>query len=115
MNMPSLRTLFCTYLFAIAVTASPVRSTYAVKDRHYVPSRWSKVQRAPADHLINLQIGLKQSQFDELERHLYEGRWLAGQPLHAPTNTAGDIVLISLASMNSFGPFSPTIRAASHH
>ncbi|KAA6413001.1 MAG: tripeptidyl peptidase [Lasallia pustulata] len=33
---------------------------------------WTRVGPAPADHRINLQIGLKQSQFDELERHLYE-------------------------------------------
>jgi tripeptidyl-peptidase-1 len=55
--------------------ASPVsaRSPYAVKDTHHVPSKWTKVGAAPSSHIIHLQIGLKQSQFDELERHLYEG------------------------------------------
>jgi len=50
-----------------------LHSQYAVKDRHYVPKQWSRIGPAPADHLIRLQIGLKQSQFSELERHLYEG------------------------------------------
>lgn len=52
-----------------------VRSPYAVKDSHHVPRQWSNVGAAPPNHIINLQIGLKQSQFDELERHLYEGKW----------------------------------------
>ncbi len=65
-------------LFAALVTSSPlrVRSPYAVKETHPVPSQWSNVGPAPADHVINLQIGLKQSQFDELERHLLEGNHL---------------------------------------
>ena len=55
---------------------SPIRarSPYAVKETHNVPSKWSRVGPAPRDHLINLSIGLKQSQFEELERHLYEGK-----------------------------------------
>ncbi|KAK5288536.1 hypothetical protein LTR16_003374 [Cryomyces antarcticus] len=63
-------------LLAEAVSGTPisarVRSPYAVKDSHFVPPKWSRVGPAPADHTINLQIGLKQSQFDELERHLFE-------------------------------------------
>jgi tripeptidyl-peptidase-1 len=50
------------------------RTPYAVKDRHNVPRQWSRVGQAPALHIIELQIGLKQGNFDELERHLYEGR-----------------------------------------
>lgn len=50
-----------------------VRSPYVVKDTHNVPKKWSKVGSAPSGHIINLQIGLKQGQFNELERHLYEG------------------------------------------
>lgn len=38
-----------------------------------MPSKWSRVGPAPGDHRINLSIGLKQGQFNELERHLYEG------------------------------------------
>lgn len=57
------------------VSGSSVRSRtpYAVKDSHHVPRGWTPVGPAPAEHLIRLQIGLKQSQFSELERHLYEG------------------------------------------
>ncbi|MCJ1390580.1 hypothetical protein MMC18_003440 [Xylographa bjoerkii] len=56
------------------IVGSPirVRTPYAVKESHNVPSKWSRVGPAPADHLISLSIGLKSSQFDELERHLYE-------------------------------------------
>lgn len=62
-------------IVATLVFGSPVktRSTYAVKETHNVPGKWSRVGPAPRDHLINLSIGLRQSQFDELERHLYEG------------------------------------------
>ncbi|MCJ1320877.1 hypothetical protein MMC15_006218 [Xylographa vitiligo] len=49
-----------------------VRTPYAVKETHPVPAKWSRVGPAPGDHVINLSIGLKSSQFDELERHLYE-------------------------------------------
>ena len=58
-----------------AVLGSPIhiRTPYAVKETHSVPRKWSRVGPAPADHLISLSFGLKQSRFDELERHLYEG------------------------------------------
>lgn len=58
--------------------ASPLRSRtpYAVKDTHHVPKQWSKISSAPKDHILNLQIALKQSKFDELERHLYEGMFV---------------------------------------
>jgi tripeptidyl-peptidase I len=54
---------------------SPVRgwSPYVVKDVHNPPSRWRKIGPAPGDHVLNLQIGLKQDRFHELERKLYEG------------------------------------------
>jgi tripeptidyl-peptidase I len=66
-------------LVAVAVQAalcSPLnsRASYAVKETHRVPRRWNVVGRATGHETINLQIGLKQSQFDELERHLYEGQ-----------------------------------------
>ncbi|KAK8188187.1 peptidase S8/S53 domain-containing protein [Phyllosticta capitalensis] len=61
-------------LLAAAAAASPLRarSPYAVKERHFVPRGWTSMGKAPSEHVIDLQIGLKQSQFDELERHLYE-------------------------------------------
>lgn len=69
-------TVFSTALIAAAqvVYAGPVaRSGYSVKDTHNVPRDWTKGARAPADHVVHLQIGLKQSNFDELEKQLYEG------------------------------------------
>jgi tripeptidyl-peptidase I len=51
------------------------RSGYSIKERHNVPRKWKRVADAPSNHVINLQIGLKQSRFDELEEHLYEGKW----------------------------------------
>lgn len=46
------------------------RSDFAVKDTHHVPRRWTQVGYPESDHNIALRIGLKQSSFDELERHL---------------------------------------------
>jgi tripeptidyl-peptidase-1 len=54
-------------------------SSYAVKERHHVPQQWAQVGPAPAWHLIELQVGLKQGGFDELETHLYEGMASDGQ------------------------------------
>ena len=70
------------HFFVAALTASPIlvnaspihtRQSYAVKESHDVPRKWSKVSEAPPNAVINLEIALKQSQFAELERHLYEG------------------------------------------
>ncbi|KAI9054253.1 hypothetical protein LZ554_001421 [Drepanopeziza brunnea f. sp. 'monogermtubi'] len=60
-----------------SIGASPVktiavRTSYAVKEKHRVPTRWTKMARAPADAVLKLQIGVKQSNFAELERHLNE-------------------------------------------
>ena len=67
-------------LMALLVCAGTVsgsslrsRTPYAVKDTHHVLKSWRAVGPAPADHMIRIQIGLKQGQFNELERHLYEG------------------------------------------
>lgn len=58
-----------------AVSSSPVeaRSPYSVKETHLVPRAWTKRDRADGSGTINLQIGLKQGNFEELERHLWEG------------------------------------------
>ncbi|KAI9713342.1 MAG: hypothetical protein M1828_001435 [Chrysothrix sp. TS-e1954] len=68
------------FLFWVAVAASswthasPLKSSssFAVKDSHNLPRSWSRVGDAPADHLIRLNIGLRQGQFEELEKSLYE-------------------------------------------
>lgn len=63
-------------LGATAAFASPLqtRSEYCVKEHHNVPPKWRRIGDAPSRHVINLQIGLKQSRFDELEKHLYLGK-----------------------------------------
>jgi len=43
------------------------RHTYLPKDSHKVPVAWSRVGSAHPGILITLQIGLKQSRFNELE------------------------------------------------
>jgi len=75
---------------AIAVAAqaalgTPIKSRteYAVKGKHPVPRQWTQQGRAPQSQMLHLQIGVKQSQFDELERHLYEGMFG-----HYPCSTA---------------------------
>ena len=70
------RSLFVTLSLCVgAAVSSPVKvwSPYDLKESHYVPAKWSEFSAAPPYHVINLQIGLKQGQFEELERHLYEG------------------------------------------
>jgi hypothetical protein len=59
--------------------ASPVSSSssYSVKERHVVPKGWTRTGPAPADAIVHLRIALKQSRFDELERHLLEGMFLS--------------------------------------
>lgn len=70
------RSLACGFLLAAAtVLGSPVRarSPYTVKDTHRVPMKWTKIGTPAPDQKVRLTIGLKQSRFDELERHLNEG------------------------------------------
>ncbi|THV45499.1 hypothetical protein BGAL_0482g00140 [Botrytis galanthina] len=67
--------LISTALAAQSALAGSVirsRTNYAVKERHHVPRQWKRVARAPAEGIINLNIALKQSQFEELERQLYQ-------------------------------------------
>lgn len=67
-------------IFSLAATlqvavSTPVRArtAYAVKETHYVPRAWREVDEAPRSYVINLNIGIKQGSFEELDRHLYEG------------------------------------------
>ena len=74
-----------------SVLASPLHSRsspYTIKDSHTVPPGWSNIGSAPPGHLIRLQIGLKQSRFSELERHLYEGRTALSEAFGVRTNVA---------------------------
>jgi tripeptidyl-peptidase-1 len=58
-----------------SVFGTPIhaRTEYSVKETHPIPRRWNVAGRAPGNHMLQLQIGLKQGNFEELERHLYEG------------------------------------------
>lgn len=54
--------------------ATPIaRSPYVVKETHFVPKGWSKLERSHGGKTIQLQIGLKQGRFEELDRHLHQG------------------------------------------
>lgn len=62
-------------LSSTLVDAGPsLNKRYAVKDYHKAPRAWRNIGRAPSDHVINLSIGLTQSNFKELEKQLYEGK-----------------------------------------
>lgn len=58
-----------------ALRTPPVRARtpFSVKETHSMPSKWGQIGRVDPSHMLHLQIGLKQEQVDELERHLYEG------------------------------------------
>lgn len=71
--------------------AGPVarRSDLAVKDYHPAPRAWSNLGQAPSDHVIHLTIGLSQSRFSELERHLYEGKVYPQMPIPLSNKLTG--------------------------
>jgi tripeptidyl-peptidase-1 len=83
-----------------AVFASPIRARtpYSVKETHFVPHKWIRRGRAPGSHMIQMQIGLKQSQFDELERHLYEG---ITKPFRNRANRVWEGIEMKLTNMGS--------------
>jgi tripeptidyl-peptidase-1 len=67
--------LLAAGLLAGAANGKPIRSRtpYVVKDSHNVPAKWTEVGPASPSHVIELRLALKQDQFQELERQLYEG------------------------------------------
>jgi len=67
-------------LLALAIGAQDVlggpihvRTSYSVKENHYVPQQWTRGARAPAEKMLDLKIGAKQGDFASLDRHLSEG------------------------------------------
>ncbi|KAI1541310.1 tripeptidyl-peptidase 1 precursor [Pyrenophora tritici-repentis] len=65
--------VFIAVIAACNALATPnARSPYAIKETHFAPDEWSKQERTHGRKTIQLQIGLKQGQFDELDRHLQE-------------------------------------------
>ena len=75
--MQILASVLLTAIAAREAFASPVhaRSPYVVKETHPSPRGWTRLGRAQGSKTIQLQIGLKQGRFDELDRHLREGRF----------------------------------------
>ncbi|KAL9084023.1 MAG: hypothetical protein Q9159_005445 [Coniocarpon cinnabarinum] len=63
--------LAATQSLAAALPATS-QDNFAIKEKHNVPRGWQRISDAPGDHEVDLQIGLKQSRFDELQRHLFE-------------------------------------------
>jgi tripeptidyl-peptidase-1 len=61
-------------VFLYECNASPVtpQSAYAVKERHAVPRDWIEIGPAPRTKVMNLQIGLKQSNEGLVEQHLLQ-------------------------------------------
>lgn len=99
MLTPSIRVAAAAVLAVVtAVTASPLhrRAEYSVKDTHIVPRGWTNIGAAPPDHVLSLHIGLSQARVAELERHLLEGRSLAG-------------TVEIVANQLSVGPGSPSL------
>jgi tripeptidyl-peptidase-1 len=68
-------TVLLSAIAARDALASPIqaRSPYVVKETHFAPREWTKLDRAHGGKTIQLQIGLKQGNFEELDRHLHEG------------------------------------------
>lgn len=73
--------MFVTTIFLAVFAATRVvfstpiqpRPRYSIKESHRAPQKWTRLGRAPRSRMLSLQIGVKQSQFETLERHLYEG------------------------------------------
>jgi tripeptidyl-peptidase I len=69
--------LLAAVIAAQTAFASPIRARtpYAVKEKHYAPREWTKLERSSGNNLVQLQIGLKQGKFDDLVKHLNEGEF----------------------------------------
>lgn len=66
---------FVAATVACNVLVTPIaRSPYTVQEKHFVPDGWPKQERSHGRKTVELQIGLKQGRFNELDRHLQEGK-----------------------------------------
>lgn len=81
-------------LFGLTAVLAAPRSDYSIHSSHYVPSGWTKGNKANADQLLRLRIGLKQASFAALEKDLLEisdpnharyGKHLSSSEIHAHT------------------------------
>ncbi|EKM79916.1 hypothetical protein AGABI1DRAFT_72616 [Agaricus bisporus var. burnettii JB137-S8] len=57
---------------SIALPRTDGAYNFQLRESITPPRGWQRLSAAPADHIIHLRIGLPQSRFDELEKHLYE-------------------------------------------
>jgi tripeptidyl-peptidase-1 len=65
---------------ALLSSASPLASEFTTRHAlREVPSGWTAVARAPAEHMIDMRIGLKQARMAELLSTLAE----VSNPAHA--------------------------------
>lgn len=66
------------FVLALSCFAQASSSDHAhkVKESIQTPRGWVKRERAPADHAIELRVALPQANFAELERRLYEVRYV---------------------------------------
>lgn len=87
---------FCDAL----ATPLSARSPYVVKETHYVPKEWQKQGRAHGGETISLQIGLKQGHFEELDRHLHEGKNVALTRRGTIADLKQSLTLITLATVS---------------
>lgn len=71
--MVSMKLSLVAVLAAVAAATPIATFDYAVKEFHPVPRKWMRIGQAPADFPLRVDIALKQPQFNELEKHLYEG------------------------------------------
>jgi tripeptidyl-peptidase-1 len=75
----SLASVGAALLAVVPAVASPTplgnvdaSTAYALKSFHHAPRKWERLSAAPSDHVLTLQIGLKQGRFDDILQHLHE-------------------------------------------
>lgn len=56
----------------LSLVASETFAAHVVKERIVPPREWIPDGLPPPNHIVELRVGLRQSDFDVLERHLYE-------------------------------------------
>lgn len=108
MLFPTLALLVPFIGHSLAIPAIHSKS-YTVKERHPVPNGWNAVTRPSPAHVIELQIGLKQRNQAELEKHVLEisnpshvryGQYLSAEEINdlvAPSDSTIDLVRAWLA------------------
>jgi tripeptidyl-peptidase-1 len=67
--------IFSAVLLGLSYAKPTLNRRYVVKESHPVPTEFSRVGEAPGHHLMRLQIGVKQGQFEVLEKHLWESKF----------------------------------------